>query len=395
MEEIGYDAQDRLYFVLDDNRLYRRTDPAIPSPPPAKPKANSKRGRAAARAAKRRKVIEDDEDEDGDVSQMNEQSEVIASKEDDDPLGGRKWQCIAVTLPEYRDFLSTLKTRHPDEKYLHQHITDEVLPVIGKAEESQLRKQQKMEREMLTLQKLATAKRSSRLAGKQEREQAERVAVETEKKRQADLEAAIRDQERQNNMAQQRESRMMTREQRLKDREFKRILHEEELKRLAEDENKIDAGEARLSERHLKAEMAKRKKELQKLQQEDDWTFDCSICGVYGENLVSHTRSIRHSITDLDHRTTDPIASRVKSATSGSIRPVWESPSSPPSLPISTLSAGTAKRRQKRLPDRNQPPSNSSCQDRHHRRLDRRNTPSTSAFPRKGRALMVPDICHP
>lgn len=285
MEEIGYDAQERLYFVLDDNRLYRRTDPPIPPPVASKPKANSKKGRAAARASKRRKVVEEDDDEEGGVSHVSDQTEVTAGDEEN-TFAGRKWECIAVTLPEYRDFLSTLKTRNPDEKYLHKHITDEVLPIVSKAEEAQLRKQQKMAREMQTLEKLATAKRSSRLAGKQEREQAEREAAEAERKRKADLEAALRDQERQKNMAEQRESRMMTREQRLKEREYKRILHEEELKKLAEDEGKVDAGEARLSERHLKAEMAKRKKELEELQQEDDWTFDCSVCGVYGENLV-------------------------------------------------------------------------------------------------------------
>ena len=285
MEEIGYDAQERLYFVLDDNRLYRRTDPPIPPPPMSKPKAKSKKGRAAARASKRRKVVEEDDDEEDDISHITEQTEGAAGTEEDG-FAGRNWECVAVTLPEYRDFLSTLKTRNFDENYLHQHITGEVLPILAKAEEAQLRKQQKMAREMHALEKLATAKRSSRLAGKQEREQAEREAAEAERKRKVDLEAAVRDQERQKNMAEQRESRMMTREQRLKDREYKRILHEEELKKLAEDESKIDAGEARLSERHLKAEMAKRKRELEELQQEDDWTFDCSVCGVYGENLV-------------------------------------------------------------------------------------------------------------
>ena len=290
IEEIGYDKQERLYFVLDDNRLYRRTDPPIPAPPSKKPKANSKKGRAAARAAKRRKIVEDDEDEDendeGNVSQVNG-LEASEGHSDVNTFGDRQWECVAVTLTDYRDFLSSLSTRQPDEKLLHQYISQDVMPIIEKAEESQQRKQQKIEREMQTLHKLATAKRSSRLADKQDKEQAEREAAEAERKRRADLDAALRDQERQQNMAEQRESRMMTREQRLKDREYKRILHEEELKRLSEHEEKVDAGEARLSERNLKAEMARRKKQLEELEQDDDWTFDCSVCGVHGENLVS------------------------------------------------------------------------------------------------------------
>ena len=83
----------------------------------------------------------------------------------------------------------------------------------------------------------------------------------------------------------------MTREQRLKEREVKRILHEEELKRLKEDSEKLGSAEARLSERHLKAEMKRREEELQKLSEEEDWIFDCSVCGLHGENLV---RMFRH-----------------------------------------------------------------------------------------------------
>lgn len=79
---------------------------------------------------------------------------------------------------------------------------------------------------------------------------------------------------------------MMTREQRLKEREAKRILHEEELRRLEQDSEKLGSNEARLSERHLKAEMKRRQEELQKLSEEDEWVFDCEVCHLYGENLV-------------------------------------------------------------------------------------------------------------
>lgn len=203
-------------------------------------------------------------------------------------FGDRKWECIAVTLTEYQEFLESMrKSRDPEEKALFRRISDDVLPVIEKAEEAQLRRQQKRERELNSLQKLATAKRSSRLADKQEREREEQAAAEAERKRKADLVAAKEDQRRQKNMEDARESRMMTREQRIKEREYKRLLHEEELANMSEDSKKLDAGEARMSERHLKKEMAKRKKEIAALEQEDDWTFDCSICGVHGENLVS------------------------------------------------------------------------------------------------------------
>lgn len=275
--------------MLDDNRLYRRTDPRLPPTPPPKPKANSKKGKAAARASKRRKVAEmeesaNDADADNATNDAEKESSLDAGFRD------RKWECLAVTLMEYQEFLESMrKSRDADEKALFKHISNEVLPIIERAEEAQLRRQQKRERELNNLQKLATAKRSSRLADKQGREREEQVAAEAERKRKFDLAAAKQDQERQRNMEEARESRMMTREQRIKEREFKRLLHEEELANMSEDSKKLDAGEARMSERHLKKEKEKRKKEIAALAEEDEWTFDCSVCGVHGENLVRHS----------------------------------------------------------------------------------------------------------
>ena len=293
IEEVGYDKEDRLYFVLDDNRLYRRTDPALPAtpPPPArKPKAKSKRGRAAARASKRRKIVETDDSTmsvdgtaDGEIVVEGESK----NKEADDGFGGRKWECIAINLTEYQDFLESIKkSRDVEEKALYSRLTKEVLPVIEKLEENRQKKLAKREKELMNMQKLATAKRSSRIATKQDKEREEREAAEAEYQRKVALIAAKRDQEKKKNLEEARESRMMTREQRLKEREFKRILHEEELASLSEDSKKLEKGEARMSERHLKAEVEKKKKELEKLAAEDQWVFDCSGCGVHGENIV-------------------------------------------------------------------------------------------------------------
>lgn len=275
--------------MLDDNRLYRRTDPRLPPTPPPKPKANSKKGKAVARASKRRKFAEMEESaNDADADNATNDAEKESSL--DAGFGDRKWECLAVTLMEYQEFLKSMrKSRDADEKALCKYISNEVLPIIERAEEAQLRRQQKRERELNNLQRLATAKRSSRLADKQGREREEQIAAEAERKRKFDLAAAKQDQERQKDMEEARESRMMTREQRIKEREFKRLLREEELANMSEDSKKLDAGEARMSERHLKKEMEKRKKEIAVLAEEDEWTFDCSVCGVHGENLVRHS----------------------------------------------------------------------------------------------------------
>ncbi len=84
-----------------------------------------------------------------------------------------------------------------------------------------------------------------------------------------------------------RQSRIMTREQRLKEREYKRVLHEEELANLSEDSKKLGTGESKLSERYLNAKIEKTKKELEKLVDEEEWEFDCEKCGVHGMNIVS------------------------------------------------------------------------------------------------------------
>ena len=204
-----------------------------------------------------------------------------------------KWECIAVTLEDYHQFLDSIKkSRDANERNLHKTITTDVLPVIEKLEEDRQKKIARRQRELMNMEKMAHAKRSSRIAGKQEREQQEAEARAAEEKRKADLAAARKDAERQKHMEEARESRMMTREQRLKEREYKRLLHEEELKKLAEDSEKVDAGESRLSERHLKAEMAKRQKELKELEEEESWYFDCEKCGVHGDNIDDGTHSL-------------------------------------------------------------------------------------------------------
>jgi hypothetical protein len=289
---VGFDRDLRSYFVLDDNRLYRRTEPPLPPAPKAKPKANSLKAQAARRRASKRRRLEEsstpeikDEDDKTLENGVNEKStEVIP--QDNDTFGGFKWELVAITLSQYQEFIATLKTRDPDEKELRQTLQEDVIPWVEKAEESQRRKIERKERELLNLQKLAGAKRSSRLADKHDRERQEREAAEAERKRAADLAAAHKEEERQQRMELDRQSRMMTREQRIKDREYKRLLHEEELAKIEEEAKKVEAGEARGSERHLKAQMEKRKKDLEDLSAEEDWVFDCSGCGIYGKNVV-------------------------------------------------------------------------------------------------------------
>lgn len=182
--------------MLDDDRLYRRTEPPPPPPPPkAKSKPKKTKGR---RTSKRQKLAEPAEDSAEDEEHQSTLEVETKAEDVDDGLGGAKWECIAVSLVEYNTFLDTIrKSRDPDEKVLFKRITEDVLPVIEKRAESQERKAAQRRREMENLEKLATAKRSSRLAGKQEKQREVQLAEDAERKRREDLAMARREQDKQ------------------------------------------------------------------------------------------------------------------------------------------------------------------------------------------------------
>jgi hypothetical protein len=280
IEPYGWDRQDRTYFVLDDNRLYRLTDAP---PPPLKPKKNTKKAKAAQRASKRRRVSSGTASDADDAN--DEASDAGAHAEpEDDGLGSMKWECIAVTLDEVREFLSALqKSKDANEKTLRDQVQDHLLPILEKQEESRKRKQLQREKELLNLEKLAHAKRSSRIANKMEQQQMEERSREDERKRREDEAARKKEEQQRLKTEHERDKRLMSREQRLREREVRRLLHEEELAQLSEDSKAASSASARMSERRRLAEIERNKKALQELEEEeDDWMFDC-VCGVYGQ----------------------------------------------------------------------------------------------------------------
>ena len=258
---------------------------AAAAPAAAPPKKNSQKARAAARAAKRRRLVAsaDDTSNNGDeetasISEVNDQPDHA----DEDPLGGATWECVAITLDEVRSCIEPFrKGKDPNEKILREQIEGHLVPILEKQEESRKRKMIQREKELLSLQKMAHAKRSSRLAGKAEQRRHEEVEREEHEKRQAEEAAARKAEEERVKMEKERGSRMMSREQRVRDREARRIQHEEELAQLSEGSKGPEAG--RLSERRLKAEIEKNKQALKELdEEEDEWTFDC-VCGLHGQ----------------------------------------------------------------------------------------------------------------
>jgi hypothetical protein len=196
MEPTGWDADDRLLFVLDDNRMYRRTDaPPPPEPKKAKAKPKSKKSRGS-RASKRQKVStpEPEEQVEEDETLLDQQPE----EAEDDGFGGMKWECICVTLEDYREYLSSIrKSRDANEKILYKRLEEEVMPVMEGLAEEQAKKEARKMRELENMQKLATAKRSSRISSRLEKQKEVDEVEAAERRRQSELSLAKAEQEKQ------------------------------------------------------------------------------------------------------------------------------------------------------------------------------------------------------
>ncbi|CAN8099066.1 unnamed protein product [Discula destructiva] len=283
IEPYGWDRKDREYYVLDDNRLYCLT---TAPPPVAPPKKTSQKAKAAARAAKRRRVAvntaADSTNDEDNGSGEEDHREATDHDDNEDPLNGASWECVAVTLDEVRNFIESIsKTKDANEKILRKQIEEHMLPLLEKQDQSRKRKMLARERELLSLEKMAYAKRSSRLAGRAEQQKQEEMERAERQKRLADEAAAKKEEQQRLKIEKERDNRLMSREKRLLERETRRIQHEEELAQLSEGSKSTEAG--RLSERRLKAEIEKNKQALQELQEEEtEWIFDC-ICGLHGQ----------------------------------------------------------------------------------------------------------------
>ena len=291
---------------MSGDRLYRRTDPPLPTDK-AKSKYTSKKAqsqRRRARASKRRKVNTAADEDDSDPAEVDEtlnetaldDTTIVAHEKDIGPetintYGDYKWECVAVTFTEYNEFTTALgKTKDQNEINLKSFVQTEVLAALQAQEEKRQRKLEAQLREIQMAEKMQGAKRSGRLAAKQEREKEEAEAAEIERKRQTTLAEARKEQERADKMDYERQSRMMTREQRIKEREMKRVLMEDQLARDAEEAQRIEEGGARNS-RHLKERIEKHKQELEEFE-DDEWTFDCSGCHQFGRNFDDGEHSI-------------------------------------------------------------------------------------------------------
>jgi hypothetical protein len=178
------------------------------------------------------------------------------------------------------------------------------------------------------------------------------VVEAAQRRREAELAMATAEQEKQKKLEEAHDSRRMTREQRLRERETAKILKEEELRKLKENEQKLATNAARLSERHLKAMMKQHEIDLKRLNEEEDWFFDCEKCGTYGSNLVSLPHPSSFRVADW-HRTIIRHKYRARSVMSGSMSSATASRRTRWITPISSsfVAHASARRRNRISPN--------------------------------------------
>lgn len=285
VEPYGCDRLGRSYMVLDDNRLYRRTDPPPPPPPPkSKSKSSAKKNRrSAAHAHKRRRTGQAEESEaDEEEATPAESNLKDVSAFADDDFGGATWECVAITLTQYKDLLDSFKKSKVEaELDLHAYLVRDCLPVILDLEEKRLRKEERRAHESRQVEMLTNAKRSSRIADRSQKQKEEELLHE-QARQEAALKAAARKEEtRLKKLEELQYQRAQGREQRLKEREERRITHETKLENL---KNGLDEeAEGRKSERQRAVDMQKYQEELAKTaEEEQEWIIDCSGCGFHG-----------------------------------------------------------------------------------------------------------------
>ncbi|KAI3658597.1 hypothetical protein MP638_006268 [Amoeboaphelidium occidentale] len=262
VDPIGYDFKGNIYWLFDDNRMYRQT-----LPEDQRPKFKT-----------RRRAGQQDNSDD-------QKQDAILSDVDPDIIeeDGSYWKPVCITLEDWTEFPKRFESStHPRDKsfykFLINDITPQVIPVLTE-------KKKKKELEFA----LQNRKRSTRLgsrfeeveARKKEQEYYEEHPDEIPKSR---TEIFMERRERNQKKREEEEK-----ERKIREREERTLRREQAaaLKRLKEEEVKKKEETVTQQTEQKKGkpqERSKKKRGGSKKQQQQGWMFDC-YCGVSGENL--------------------------------------------------------------------------------------------------------------
>ncbi|KAF9197076.1 hypothetical protein BGZ50_000026 [Haplosporangium sp. Z 11] len=302
VDPIGSDANERTYWLFDDNRLYRENPPTKKSikktkqaPAPPTPKSVPPLRRGTRRSTR------------GHKSEPSPEPEPSPEFETPPITPGVEWEPVCITQQEWEEFANVFqRSKHADEKALHSIVNNDILPkVLGDFKEK--------EKEREKLEAIANRKRSSRIVLR-EFEIQEKARLEAIRQQELQAVAEQRRQELRERRAEKARLHMHTMKIwsikdkalfRCKERQAQQQIRE---KRLKEREERLKAREQAVWEREEKKKkqlqvIAKQREDRKKRrlaggikddhsedeavkqeEEEEDWLFDC-VCGVHGSNL--------------------------------------------------------------------------------------------------------------
>ncbi|KAA8908483.1 hypothetical protein FN846DRAFT_945361 [Sphaerosporella brunnea] len=254
MEPCGFDCHGNTYYILDDNRLYKRTPWVFES-------KKAKAAKRTGKATKRRRVS----------------SEPPEDASDETKTPGGVWSCVCATLHDWTIFVNSIESsKDPDEKALCAYLKQDVMPVLNKV-------WVEMEKQRQLQAAVANRKRSSRLDEKMARQREDEERAAAERREAKEVAASLKDKQENERKDKEREQRMKLREQRMKEREIQKL---QSSRATSATDDSSTSGTRRSSRRATVAA------------EKEEWAFDC-ICGVHGMNYEDGTNIIACDSCDV------------------------------------------------------------------------------------------------
>ncbi|KAG4301304.1 hypothetical protein PCK1_002614 [Pneumocystis canis] len=275
IDPIGYDSLGYTYYLLDDNRLYRRLD-ILPHSLSEKLHGNNNE----YKRRKRRRIVDDDDIDSIDVLSADD-------KKSQNPQLGH-WENVCVTFNDWKNFVNSIShSKNRNEHTLYNYLQKNILPYLQENEDRREKERLIKERERLKAEAVVHRKKSTRIEQKklmrlkeeEKRLEQEQLAMLIEKKRR----------EEKHLIGHNRELRMETRDRRQKEKLLKELLQKE-------NNEKIDISNFNYSYSNLSKSIPAKRKSTKKSKRKiiknkkinnNDWIFDC-ICGISGKNYLDN-----------------------------------------------------------------------------------------------------------
>ncbi|KXS22081.1 hypothetical protein M427DRAFT_141706 [Gonapodya prolifera JEL478] len=325
VDPLGYDAYGNVYWLFDDNRLYKETR-HDPSKRMRRERDRQRKRSGASSGPITRATTPEDDVDDGEANEANGNA---SSGDEGD------WKLVCRTREEWLEFPKRFdSSRWREDRVLHGHLVGSVLPAVLEALEIKRIPPPPPEPPKVPSPapdpQVNLARRSTRVQAREiQRAEEQRVHVQDEKRARYERLAMARDagsgsaagsadeyasttgrtgddDEEHRRLAESREHRVLEREQKraaeqIRVEKIEKLMTDqglnwEEAESLVHNGTGLDSGsgaESAIIQRRKRAAPKKRRREQQveaedeseEDQEEEEWLFRCDVCGVSGKNL--------------------------------------------------------------------------------------------------------------